>query len=240
MIEVITFDLWNTLIHNKSYKNVRLKFLQEFLENKGINNNLSEIDIKYEDTFHRFNYDSQLDKHQHIYNKHRLENFFKSYGLNINSLEMKKLTKNLERNMLGDPPLLKEGAYEVLKSLSSEYKVGLISDTGVTPGKIIKKVLENYDILKFFNVTIFSDEVGYYKPNPIIFDITLKKLRGTPEKAVHVGDLLETDIKGAKNIGMYAIWIKNNYYGNEKEINPDFTISSLFEVPNCIDEINQK
>jgi len=239
MIEIITFDLWNTILHNKSYKNVRVKILQDFLTQKGLAINLNDIERTYEETFHRFNYNSELNEHRHIYNRKRLEKFFKSYNLDISSLEIKKLTKTFEGYMLNDPPTLKEGAHEVLYHLSKTYKIGLISDTGVTPGHIIKKMLQNHGILNFFKATIFSDEVGYYKPNPIIFNIAIKKLNGTPEKAVHIGDKLETDIKGARNAGMYTVWIKNNNPTEKYEIKPDYIINNLFELFKCIDQINK-
>jgi len=239
MLEIITFDLWNTIIHNKSYKNVRVKILQDFLTQKGRTINLNDIEGTYEEIFHRFSYNSELNEHRHIYNKNRLENFFKSFNLDITSLEIKKLIKTFESYMLTDPPTLKEGAHEVLYHLSKTYKIGLISDTGVTPGRIIKKMLQNHGILKFFKATIFSDEVGYYKLNPIMFNIALKKLNGTPEKAVHIGDLLETDIKGARNAGMYTVWIKNNYNLKKNEIKPNYIINNLFELFKCIDQINK-
>ncbi|MFO7797089.1 MAG: HAD family hydrolase [Promethearchaeati archaeon] len=239
MIDVITFDLWNTIIDNKSYKNVRVKILQDSLTQKGLNINLNDIERTYEETFHRFSYNSELNEHRHIYNRNRLENFFKSYNLDIFSLETKKLINTFESYMLNDPPTLKEDAYEVLHELSKTYKIGLISDTGVTPGRIIKKMFQNYGVLKFFSATIFSDEVGYYKPNPIIFNIALKTIGGAAENAVHIGDLLETDIKGANDAGMHTVWIKNNYNAKKNEIKPDYIINNLSELLSCIDQINK-
>ncbi|GAI01605.1 unnamed protein product, partial [marine sediment metagenome] len=62
-----------------------------------------------------------------------------------------------------------------------------------------------HNVLKYFCCTIFSDEIGRNKPNPIVFRQALKKLEVKATEAVHVGDLPETDIAGAKAVGMKTV-----------------------------------
>ena len=43
--------------------------------------------------------------------------------------------------MLSDSPLLKICVKDTLRDLLKDYKIGLISNSGITPGRVIKKVL---------------------------------------------------------------------------------------------------
>ncbi|MCK4286875.1 MAG: HAD family hydrolase, partial [Candidatus Lokiarchaeota archaeon] len=117
-----------------------------------------------------------------------------------------------------------------LEDLSPDYQIGLISNTGVTPGKIISKVLDEYGILQFFEATIYSDETGLFKPHPKMFEIPLTKLNCRPLNAIHVGDMLETDIKGAKDYKMHTIWVNDRNYPKSTEILPDFEIKQISDV----------
>jgi FMN phosphatase YigB (HAD superfamily) len=56
-----------------------------------------------------------------------------------------------------------------------------------------------------------------------------------------VGDSLQADIFGAKNVGMQAIWITRRAQfteGEEQNIQPDFSVSSLKELPPILERIN--
>jgi len=108
----------------------------------------------------------------------------------------------------------------------------LICDSGMSPGRILRKVLESHNLLKYFNCTVFSDEMGCTKPNPIIFKKALKKLNAEPVEAIHIGDLLLTDIAGAKAVGMKAVWFnwKNELRRVGIDIQPDYEIHKLSEL----------
>jgi putative hydrolase of the HAD superfamily len=143
-----------------------------------------------------------------------------------------------ESIMLKDPPPLKEGVKQTLDELSTNYKIGLISNTGITPGKIIIKVFQEYNILDYFQVMVFSDEIGYYKPHPSIFNSALKELGCNPRNAIHIGDRLETDIKGAKDCNMYTVWFNTSNTTETKKIKPDYEIQEISEVIPLIININ--
>ena len=63
--------------------------------------------------------------------------------------EIEKLRLEFESLMIDDPPLLKKGVTNTLEELAPDYQLGLISNTGVTPGPVISQVLENYGILHY-------------------------------------------------------------------------------------------
>jgi len=85
-------------------------------------------------------------------------------------------------------------------------RVGLISDIGLTPSAVVREMLARQDLLDLFDATIFSDEVGLYKPAKEIFELALTKLGGVdPSDAAHVGDRRRTDVAGARGAGMQAV-----------------------------------
>ncbi|GAJ18343.1 unnamed protein product, partial [marine sediment metagenome] len=149
-------------------------------------------------------------------------------GLEIE--ERKEINNLLENVMLTNHPALKKGVSDTLSTLSVDYNLGMISDTGITPGRIIREVLKDYNILDFFDVTVFSDETGFRKPHPIAFKTALNHLDTIPRNAIHVGDLLGTDIKGAIDYKMQAVWIRDPQTQNPGNIAPDYEISEIPEV----------
>ncbi|MGE5417727.1 MAG: HAD family hydrolase [Acidobacteriota bacterium] len=105
------------------------------------------------------------------------------------------------------PPVVNDGAAEILEYLAPRYKIALICNTGATPGLILREFMKANAIFKFFEVVVFSDEVTWAKPNPEIFRHTLGLMKGRPEQAVHVGDDPITDVIGAKKSGIKAVWL---------------------------------
>ncbi len=83
--------------------------------------------------------------------------------------------------------------------------MGLISDTGITPGRVLRAVMARDGLLPLFQHCTFSDEVGRAKPHPLPFQHTLEALGVEASFATHIGDLPETDIAGAKGVGMRAV-----------------------------------
>jgi putative hydrolase of the HAD superfamily len=101
---------------------------------------------------------------------------------------------------------LQPGAAEVIPALTGAgVKLGLISDTGLTPGRILRGFLERDGLLAHFSSLTFSDETGFPKPDPRMFYRTLAPLGVVPAEAAHVGDTPRTDIAGAQAVGMCAI-----------------------------------
>jgi len=69
----------------------------------------------------------------------------------------------------------------------------------------VRALLTAEDLLDLFDVTVFSDEQGTYKPDVRIFEHTLSTLGVGADAAVHVGDRRRTDVAGALDAGMGAV-----------------------------------
>jgi len=59
----------------------------------------------------------------------------------------------------------------------------------------------------FFAAVIDSHEVGVEKPDPGIFAAGLAQAGSAPERALHLGDLYEVDVVGARAAGVEAVLV---------------------------------
>ena len=105
------------------------------------------------------------------------------------------------------PPALFEGAANALRELAALAPLGLISNTGSSPGRALRPVLAAAGVLECFAALSFSDEVQWAKPHRRIFEHSLAQLHARPEDALHVGDSLRADVRGAKAMGMMTLWL---------------------------------
>jgi HAD superfamily hydrolase (TIGR01549 family) len=234
MIRAVTFDLWNTLFANVSYSNDRLNYLIQRLKSEDIVLEKNALKREFYKNFDFTNWNRKDLARKHIHTIVRLKEMLKSLNILLKPKIINDIVESFESTMLRNKPPLKNNVRKTLDTLSPDYKIGLISDTGITPGKIIREVLEDYKLSHHFEVMLFSDETGIYKPDPSVFQLALKKLKVNPENTLHVGDLLLTDIKGANNCHITSVWINDNKQIPHPKIIPDFEIQDLYEVVNII------
>jgi putative hydrolase of the HAD superfamily len=103
------------------------------------------------------------------------------------------------------PPVLVPGVAEGLRALHGRYRLGIISDTIVTPGSGLRKILAHYNLLDLFSAMIFSDEVGACKPSPAVFEAAAAALGCAPSELAHVGDREKNDVDGPLGVGAVAV-----------------------------------
>lgn len=102
-----------------------------------------------------------------------------------------------------------DSARETLAQLQARgVACGLVCDTGLTPGRVVRRHLERLGLLALLDSLAFSDEVGVPKPSPRIFAAALGPLGVPPERAAHVGDLRANDVQGARAYGMATVRIR--------------------------------
>jgi putative hydrolase of the HAD superfamily len=126
---------------------------------------------------------------------------------------------------------LVDGVADTLAALSERcVRLGIICDVGFTASPILLAHLERHGILKFFDHWSFSDEVGFYKPDPRMFSHALDGLgRPDPARCVHVGDRKRTDVAGARAAGMRAVRITAAFEDGD-EGPDDIVISSYRDL----------
>jgi len=101
------------------------------------------------------------------------------------------------------------GARALLAALdAADIPSVLVCDTGLTPGRVVRRLLERVGLLAHLRALAFSDEVGAPKPDQRPFLAALQPLGVAPEHALHVGDLRRTDVVGARALGMRTVRIR--------------------------------
>lgn len=102
---------------------------------------------------------------------------------------------------------------EVIKKLrKAGIKTALV--TNVSSERIYsqKKKIDVLGIESLFDCIVLSGELGIHKPDRRIFDYTAKRLGVSNEECVFVGDDPDSDISGALNADMEAVWIDREEY----------------------------
>ena len=126
--------------------------------------------------------------------------------------------------------ILSPGAVETLKRLrGSGIKLGMITNGA---SDMQRRKIEQYGLAPYFECITIEGEFGAGKPDISIFTHTLEQLGTPPEKAWMVGDDLGRDIKGARNTGIYSVWVDWQTGGlpESPPAIPDRIISSISEL----------
>lgn len=123
------------------------------------------------------------------------------------------------------------GARETLVTLEAAgIRRALICDTGLTPGRVVRELLDRVGLLEGLEVTIFSDEWSLPKPHPRVFEAALEALDVPAAEAVHVGDLRRTDVAGARGVGMGTIRLRAAHDDDDPLPEADFVADSHAEL----------
>ena len=107
-----------------------------------------------------------------------------------------------------------------LETLATRCTLGIISNGNTYP-----RQLRLEDLITF---AVYSEHHGgIEKPDPRIFRIALDEAGCAPHEMVHVGDSLQTDVAGAQNAGIRAVWLNREGQHRPAGIEPDWELTSL-------------
>ncbi len=229
-LKAMTFDVWNTLLVAKSYAKTRIEYLAKVLKRNGIFKGYEEMDAAYRLALEYTQRAITQGNYRHIPVAERLNYILEKLNCRLSESEKENLINDFATVGLNDSPPLVDGAEEVLALLKPRYQIGIICGSGLIPGRVLRTVLQNKGILRYFEALVFSDEVGYEKPHPIIFEKALAELKVRPEKTVHIGDLLDADVAGAKSLGLRAVWLNYDGKPNDTPYKPDLEIRRLLQL----------
>ena len=92
----------------------------------------------------------------------------------------------------------------------------------------IQETCNKLGLSSYLDVAVTSEEVQLEKPHPSIFRAALQKAGVEPAEAVHVGDQYNSDVVGARGVGMTPILIDRD--GLQNHVNDCIKVSGLMEV----------
>ncbi|MBU0517570.1 TIGR02253 family HAD-type hydrolase [bacterium] len=225
-IQALLFDIDNTLVDFMVMKRSSVDAAIIAMMDAG-------LDLPYADAHQRIwaIYDREGIEDQEVFDRFILEH----YG----RLEYKILASAIiaYRRAREASLVLYPHVRATLLELSRKgYRLAVISDA---PAKQAWLRLCALGIQHYFEAVITYEDTGERKPHPLPFTRALETLNLFADQAVMIGDWLERDIKGAKEVGLHTIYA---HYGcchpdtdNEKKY-ADFTIEDISEIISILDQ----
>lgn len=99
------------------------------------------------------------------------------------------------------------GAIPLLEHLHERVKIAVVTNN------IVAEQIEKLHHLKLEHLIdelVTSEETGFIKPDPRIFHVALERLACRAEEVVMVGDSWKSDVLGAQQAGIRAIWLNRS------------------------------
>ena len=246
-VEAIIFDLWQTLIFDnrelgRDRTRLRIEGASRVLSRAGYNFTYEHLRESFRNCYrichakHDIGEDYSFDEQVRIFINCIEDGLLKS----LDQTYIDKINYHYAEAFFDFLPPVDPDALDLLNILNKEgYKIGLISNTGMTPGRLFRRYMEDLGILKFFDVLTFSDEVGLTKPSKEIFDITIEQLGVPRDKVVHVGDHIVNDVVGAHNADVRVILV-GSAQGKEAIEKPEVHVDRLRDVPYALKILPEK
>ncbi|UCC62985.1 MAG: HAD family hydrolase [Anaerolineae bacterium] len=238
MLHAVTFDFWGTLYQDASARDERLHLLEEVLARYSQPRPWTALEAAYRHAWSVLDR-VWLEEHRSITIERWLREMLAFLKADLPEDVLAGLRRPIEEIYLhGDAPRPVPGVAEILPCLSRRYRLGLISDVGLTPGRVLREILHRDGLLPYFRALTFSDETGATKPLPEQFLRTLAILEARPEKAAHVGDLPETDLAGARAVGMKAVLFLGVSHRQDGRLLADAVFEEYAELEDLLERLD--
>lgn len=237
-ITAVTFDLWQTLLLDsrelgRARAQVRLDGTAEALRKFGEAYPIDHIREAYRACYRQChqireqNLDVSFREQVEIF----INNISPGLVSRLDEGTIQAICDIYADSFFVHPPVPHPDAVAVLRGVKEMgLRIGLISNTGMTPGVTFRRYLGQQGILEYFDALTFSDEVKLTKPSNEIFLLTLQVLGVRPAQSVHVGDHVQNDVVGAKRSGLKTVWIQGFYERGDSadpDSEPDATVAEL-------------
>jgi putative hydrolase of the HAD superfamily len=134
---------------------------------------------------------------------------------------------------------LEEDALLMLRALEAGgYRLGIISNAG--DNQDVFQLADHFHIEPFFDFILTSAACSYRKPHPRIFELALAHWSIPAQEVAMVGDSLEADIAGARQLGLYSVWITRRVSrpASPSDPQPDAVIRTLHELPALLSRLS--
>ena len=122
------------------------------------------------------------------------------------------------------------GARRVLSLLKKRnYKLAIASNR---PQKFTKILLNHLDLKKYFDTVVCAKGKNEIKPNPIILNKVVNKLKIKKNQALYVGDMV-IDVRAGKNSGIKTIAVLGGL-SSKAELKRTKPFRIIRELPNLL------
>jgi putative hydrolase of the HAD superfamily len=199
-----SFDLWLTLIRsNVQFKEKRNILFINFFSIRNDFKEVTEIFKKYDDLCTNISIKTGIHfDYKNIY-------YLILNDVNLNILKISK-------GQIEEFYFLSEQLFFQFMPELIYPKIGLLLDqikSEFIKGNSLRKVLNHYDLSQYFSFQLYSDEIGYSKPNELVFkrvfEYSNKFQKVKKSDILHIGDNKYTDFEGAKKFGLSALLVSD-------------------------------
>ena len=123
------------------------------------------------------------------------------------------------------------GVTEMLRELRCRYTLVVVSN-----GPLFSQQpkVARVEMDRHVDHVILGGALPHEKPHPAIFELACHMARCAPGEAVHVGDSLESDVKGAGNAGITSVWLNSGEQIRHPLPTPDHIIRHICELADIL------
>ncbi|HWP75114.1 MAG TPA: HAD family hydrolase, partial [Methylomirabilota bacterium] len=172
MIRLVTFDFWDTLVTDapanlRAQRTLRVAAIRRALRDAGELVSEAEAEDVHErsgvllaERFWNLNRDPSPEEQLRLV----LDTVEPGVAARLAPPAFAAALAGYTEPVLAYPPELCPNAAQAVRELAARgVAVGIVSNTGRTPGAVLRRVLERYGLLAYFGAVSYSDEVGVRK-----------------------------------------------------------------------------
>jgi len=126
------------------------------------------------------------------------------------------------------------GVEELLRGLRSRYTLVVVSNGPLfsQEPKVARVAMERH-----VDHIILGGSLPHEKPHPSIFQLACRMACCEPSQAIHVGDSLESDVKGAGNAGITSVWLNSGEHVLHPVPTPDHIIRHICQLEDVLNSL---
>ena len=246
-IQAITFDLWDTIVHDdsdepkrsaqglRSKKDERRHLVWEAL-NRHEPISSETVTMAYDVADAAFN-TVWHEQHVNWTVRTRIQVILNGLDRSLPEKDFDEVVRAHEVMEVDIPPDIIPGCAEALADLAGRYKLAIASDAIVSPGRCLRDLLELHGVKQHFSGFAFSDEVGHSKPHRDMFASAAEQLGVPIDSMIHVGDRQQNDIRGPQRLGMRAVLFTATRDVDKPGNTADAVCESYADLPGIIDAL---
>ena len=197
-VRAITFDFWCTLFQDAhGHRRQRLR-VEALARTAGVSQAAAQevLDAAYREFFR-----VHIEEQRTLAPMDAVRMSCDALQVEIGADATRKLSQCFGRAILDYAPEPVADALAAVRAAAARVPVGLVSDSGMSPGSSLRALLQRHGFTEHLAVLTFSDELGVAKPQAPMFETAARALGVAPAELLHIGDLEPTDVKGIQRLG---------------------------------------
>ena len=247
MIRAVTFDLWDTVIHDGSDEPKRAasdlpskRALRRALVRDALAAHApvpaGVVETAYDSADAAF---AKVWHEQHVTwtVAERLSVVLRGIGRELPDTVLARVTARIEEMELAVMPDPVPGIADAIEVLAARYPLAVVSDAIHSPGRCLREWLKRHRLLRHFDAFAFSDEVGRSKPHPDMFNRAAEGLGVDLSEMLHIGDREHNDVLGPHALGMKAILFTATRDRDRERSTADAVCERAADLPDTVERL---